>query len=369
MALLDCIPTHLHQLLPYQAGKPISELSRELNIPADKIIKLASNENPLGISPLAHAAISKNLHELSRYPDGNGFILKAALAEYFALSDAHFVLGNGSNDVLELIARLSLTPKNSVIYSQYAFAVYPLLAQALGARGIEVPATPDFGHDLAAMLAAIDADTRLIFIANPNNPTGTLLSEPALREFLAQVPADIFVVLDEAYSEYLSPQDRMDSVALLADFSNLIITRTFSKAFGLAALRVGFAICPPEIADWINRIRQPFNVNHLAMIAAAASLNDHDFVEQTRLLNQASYKKITAALADLQLSFIPSFGNFVTFHCQNAQALNQFCLENGVIIRGLLPYAMPNSLRVSLGLEEEMDRFIDLLYRAPKAFL
>lgn len=364
--MLHCIPSHLHHLAPYQAGKPIDELSRELNIPADKIIKLASNENPLGISPLAREAIEKNLHELSRYPDG--FMLKTALAKYFDLPESHFVLGNGSNDVLELIARLFLTPQSSVIYSQYAFAVYALLAKATGARGIEVPAD-NFAHDLAAMLAAIDQDTRLIFIANPNNPTGTLLGEAALRAFLSQVPADIFVVLDEAYTEYLADADRVDSLALLRDFPNLIITRTFSKAFALAGLRVGFAICTPEVADWINRIRQPFNVNHLAMVAAVASLNDRDFVEQTRALNQKVYQQLSAALMDLGLSFIPSFGNFVTFHCKNAQALNQFFLENGMIVRGLTPYAMPNSLRVSLGLEEENARFIELLSRAPQAFL
>ncbi|MCL4162769.1 UNVERIFIED_CONTAM: hypothetical protein GTU68_012378, partial [Idotea baltica] len=272
MNACDLALANINAIKPYQPGKPIDELERELGI--SNIIKLASNENPLGPSKLALAAISKAATDLTRYPDGNGFNLKAALAEQTQLSASQITLGNGSNDVLELLARTFVSSTDEVIFSQYAFAVYPLVTQAIGAKAVIAPAT-DFGYDLTAMANCISDKTKLIFIANPNNPTGTVLAPEQIAAFLVQVPDTVIVVLDEAYVEYT--QQTTDSVAWLKKYSNLVITRTFSKAYGLAALRVGYSLSSPDIADLLNRIRQPFNVNSLALAAAIATLTDHDY--------------------------------------------------------------------------------------------
>ena len=260
-------------LKPYQPGKPIEELERELGL--SNIIKLTSNENPLGPSKSALNAIVQASKELTRYPDGNGFSLKAALAKHVQLTSDQITLGNGSNDVLELLARTFVSSNDEVIFSQYAFAVYPLVTQAIGAKAVIAPAS-DFGHDLDAMTTLISEKTKLIFIANPNNPTGTALAPKQVETFLKQVPESVIVVLDEAYVEYTTQQ--FNTVAWLAGYPNLVITRTFSKAYGLAALRVGYSLSSPEIADCLNRIRQPFNVNSLALVAAVAALADKDYV-------------------------------------------------------------------------------------------
>ncbi len=251
-------------LSPYQGGKPISELQRELGL--DHVVKLASNENPLGPGPKALEAIQLASSEISRYPDGNGFELKRAIATHLSVIADGITLGNGSNDILELVARAYVCQaEDEVVFSQYAFVVYPLVTQALGATAVVTPAN-DFGHDLDAMLASITDNTKLVFVANPNNPTGTLLSDDAIYAFLSKVPSSVIVVLDQAYIEYLDTADL--SIGWLNEFDNLIITRTFSKAYGLAGLRVGYSISNPEIADYLNRIRQPFNVNHIAQSAA-----------------------------------------------------------------------------------------------------
>lgn len=356
----DLAPAHVRAIAPYQPGKPISELAREFGLAEAGIVKLASNENPLGISPLARQAIERALPDLALYPDGNGFALKAAISKKFGVQQTQIVLGNGSNDVLELVARGFLQAGVAAVYSQHAFAVYPLVTQATGARGICVPARK-FGHDLPAMRAAITPETRLLFIANPNNPTGTLLDRGELHAFLAGVPAHVLVVLDEAYDEYLPPHMKSKSLEWLDEFDNLLVSRTFSKAFGLAGLRVGYALARPAVIDILNRVRQPFNVNTLALVAAAAALGDDDFVNRTRALNDAGMKQLLAGFLDLGLEHIPSFANFVSVRVPQAAAVYQKLLAKGVIVRPVANYGMPEYLRVSIGLEHENARFLEAL--------
>ena len=360
MDICDLAPAHIRAISPYQPGKPISELAREMGLDEGGIIKLASNENPRGVSPLAQRAIERVLAGLARYPDGNGFELKQALCRRFGVRQEQIVLGNGSNDVLELAARAFLTSADEAIYAQHAFAVYPLAVQAIGAAGIEVPAT-DYGHDLSAMRRAVTGKTRLIFIANPNNPTGTLVSTGELEEFLTKAPPQVLVVLDEAYNEYLPPEHRGDSLAWLARFPNLVITRTFSKVYGLAGLRVGYALAGPAVADLMNRVRQPFNVNSISLAAAAAALDDTEFVSQSYELNQAGMGQLAAGFKRLDIEFIPSFGNFVTFKVRDAADVYRKLLQLGVIVRPIAGYGMPHHLRVTVGLESENTRFLAAL--------
>jgi histidinol-phosphate aminotransferase len=363
MTICDLAPAYIHAIAPYQPGKPISELAREMGLNEADIIKLASNENPLGVSPLAQRAIRNALDEIARYPDGNGFELKQALSRRYGVVLESIVLGNGSNDVLDLAARAFLTPQASAIYSQHAFAVYPLAVQSAGASGIEVPAK-NFGHDLDAMLRAVRSDTRIVFIANPNNPTGTMAWPAELEAFIATLPADVLVVLDEAYQEYLAPELRADSIGWLGKFNNLLITRTFSKIYGLAGLRVGYALGAPDVADLMNRVRQPFNVNGIALAAAAAALDDTDFVRRSFELNQAGMIQLTREFERLGIEYIPSFGNFVSFKVQDARGVYQKLLKAGVIVRPIASYGMPDYLRVSIGLESENVRFLDSLGQA-----
>ncbi|HEX8979438.1 MAG TPA: histidinol-phosphate transaminase [Parasulfuritortus sp.] len=360
MSLIDKAPAHIRAIAPYQPGKPIAELAREMGLDEADIVKLASNENPLGASPRALAAIENVLMELARYPDGNGFDLKAALSARFGLAADRIVLGNGSNDVLEMAARAFLAPGSSGVYSQYAFAVYPLAIQATGARGIEVPAR-DWGHDLDAMLKAIEPDTRIVFVANPNNPTGTLAPWHEIAAFVAAVPDDVAVVLDEAYYEYLAPEVRGDSPSLLGKHPNLIVARTFSKAYGLAGLRVGYALCAPEVAGLLNRVRQPFNVSNLAQAAAVAALEDTAFLEECLAINRTGMVQLTKGLDRLGVDYIPSHGNFVCCRVGDAAAINRALLERGVIVRPVAGYGMPEHLRVSIGLESENSRFLEAL--------
>ncbi|HZN26447.1 MAG TPA: histidinol-phosphate transaminase [Burkholderiales bacterium] len=363
MSVSDLAPKYIRAIAPYQPGKPISELARELKLDEASIVKLASNENPLGVSPRAQAAIRAALHDLSRYPDGNGFELKQALNRRYGIAMENIVLGNGSNDVLDLAARAFLSPESDAVYSQHAFAVYPLAVQAMGARGIEVPAR-NFGHDLDAMASAVTNRTRLVFIANPNNPTGTMVGADALQRFITALPSHVIIVLDEAYNEYLPAEVRFDTLSWLAGYENLVITRTFSKVYGLAGLRVGCAFSSREVADLMNRVREPFNVNSLALVAAAAALEDHEFIKKTYELNRAGMKQITGGLTALGLEYIPSYGNFVSFRVPRAAQVFQRLLEAGVIVRPITSYGMPDHLRVSIGLESENARFLDSLRRA-----
>ncbi len=358
--LSELAPDHIRAIAPYQPGKPISDLAREMGLDPNRIVKLASNENPLGASPKAHEAMQQALEEIARYPDGSSFALRDAVCAKFALKPEQLVFGNGSNDILELAARAFLTPGAEAIYSQHAFAVYALATQAVGARGVTVPAR-DYGHDLDAMLAAITPQTRMIFIANPNNPTGTMLEKAPLLDFLRSVPPSALVVLDEAYDEYMPPAAKSESFNWLDEFDNLIISRTFSKAYGLAGLRIGYGAASPDAADMMNRVRQPFNVNSVAQAAAAASLADDNFVEQSYALNQAGMLQLTQAFDRLGLAYIPSFGNFVSVRVDNAGAVYRRLLENGVIVRPVANYGMPDYLRVSVGLFSENARFLEVL--------
>ncbi|MBZ0072494.1 MAG: histidinol-phosphate transaminase [Gammaproteobacteria bacterium] len=347
-------------LRPYEPGKPLSQLEREYGV--RDAIKLASNENPLGPSPAALEAMRGALGEIARYPDGNGFDLKRALAHRYDVDIAGITLGNGSNDVLEIIARAFLQPGLEAVFSQHAFAVYPIVTQAVGAAARVVPAHdgsrgPRYGHDLEAMLAAVTDQTRMIFIANPNNPTGTWLKRDELDAFLQRVPRQVVVVLDEAYVEYVDEPDYPDSIPWLAQFPNLILTRTFSKAFGLAGLRVGFALSHPEIADVLNRVRQPFNVNTLALIAATAALTDRAHLEASLKLNRAGMAQWAEILAELDLEAIPSVGNFLCVDVgRPAAAVYEALLREGVIVRPVANYGLPNHLRITLGLAQENRR-------------
>lgn len=353
-------PDYIRAIAPYQGGKPIAELAREMGLNEADIIKLASNENPLGISPKAQMAIDEAVHAIARYPDGNSFELRKSVSEKFGVTHNQIVFGNGSNDILELAARAFLHAGCEAIYSQHAFAVYPLVTQAVGATGVVVPAK-NYAHDLDGFLAAITPRTKLIFIANPNNPTGTLINKDALRAFIKAVPSNILIVLDEAYDEYLSAQNKSEAINWLIEFDHLIISRTFSKAYGLAGLRIGFGLMHADLADMLNRVRQPFNVNSIAQAAAVASLVDEDFVARSYALNQAGMAQITQGLSKLGLEYIVSYANFVSFKVANATQVNQLLLQNGVIVRPIANYEMPEYLRVSIGLFSENARFLEVL--------
>ncbi|MBC7779724.1 MAG: histidinol-phosphate transaminase [Proteobacteria bacterium] len=360
MNVEDRAPAHVKAIAPYQPGKPISELARECGLDEAAIVKLASNENPLGVNEAALIAMTRALAEVTRYPDGNGFDMKCALSAKFGIERERIVLGNGSNDVLELAARAFLVPQSVALYSQHAFAVYPLVTQAVGARGIEVPAR-EFGHDLDAILAALTPDTRVVFIANPNNPTGTFLDGSRLERFIAAVPTDVLVVLDEAYTDYVPKSLRYDSIAWLARYPNLVVSRTLAKAYGLAGLRVGFGLGSAQVIDLMNRVRQPFNVNSIAQAGAVAVLDDPAFLERSYEVNLAGMRQLTAGLAKLRLSWIPSFANFVTFKVGPADVVYQRLLAHGVIVRPIASYGMPEYLRVSVGTHPENQRFLDAL--------
>lgn len=352
-------------LKPYAPGKPLSELEREYGI--SDAVKLASNENPLGPGAAVIEALQSQFSEIARYPDGNGFALKAALARKLGVSSESITLGNGSNDVLELVARAFLSSDTSAVFSAHAFAVYPLVTQAIGARCNVAPAHdgtggPRFGHDLDAMYAAIDADTRVVFIANPNNPTGTWLPKARLRAFVEKVPAHVIVVVDEAYFEYVGEPDYPNAMEWIDDFPNLLVTRTFSKAYGLASLRVGYGVSRPRLADVLNRVRQPFNVNSFAQAAAVAALADEDHLVRGVSLNNEGMQLLTAGFERLGLDYIPSVGNFISVDVKRDPAdVYEALLRNGVIVRPVDNYGMPGYLRISIGLPEENQRFLTAL--------
>jgi histidinol-phosphate aminotransferase len=348
-------------LSPYQAGKPIEELERELGISG--IVKLASNENPLGPSAAVLAACDKAARDITRYPDANGFELKQAIAEKFSLQTNQLTLGCGSNDVLDLIARVFLAPDSSAVFSEYAFVVYPIATQAAGARAIVAPAK-NWGHDLDAMAAAIAPDTRVVFIANPNNPTGTSVNKLELLNFLCRVPEHVIIVLDEAYTEYVDVPNFPNGLSLLNEFPNLIVTRTFSKAYGLAALRVGYSVSSLQIADLLNRVRAPFNVNSLALAAAKAALADENYLRRSRAMNLQGMTQVVDGVTGLGLTVIPSVANFVTVEMPGeAMSIYQRLLQEGVIVRPLVPYGMPNHLRISIGLPAENAKFLSALQK------
>ena len=359
--LCELSPSYVRSIAPYQPGKPISELAREMGLDERSIVKLASNENPRGIGPRTRAAIEASISEIARYPDGNGFELKQALAQRYGVDMGSIVLGNGSNDVLELVALAFLGPGRAAVFSQHCFTVYPLASQARGARSIVVPAK-DYGHDLEAIAKAIDGETYVAWIANPNNPTGTFARYEEIEAFLRRVPERVLVVLDEAYNEYLAPELRGDTVKLIKRHPNLIVTRTFSKAYGLAGLRVGYALAHASVADVMNRVRQPFNVNSVALAAAVAALDDMEFVARSYAENLQGMRQLEDGAKRLGLDYIPSYGNFITIRVGKAAEIYKRLLRRGVIVRPVGGgYGLPEHLRVTIGTARENERFLNAL--------
>jgi histidinol-phosphate aminotransferase len=364
---LDLAAPGIRGLEPYQPGKPIAELEREYGV--TDIVKLASNENPLGPSPRALAAIATAAGGLSRYPDANGFELKRALAARHGVAPDCITLGNGSNDVLVLLAECFLGPGLEAVYSNHAFAVYPIAVQATGAVHRVAAALPGdhaqpLGHDLDAMAALVGPDTRLVFIANPNNPTGTWLASAELEAFIAALPEHVVVVVDEAYFEYVQSPEYPDTSRWLARFPQLVVTRTFSKAFGLAGLRIGYCLSNPEIADLLNRIRQPFNTSSVAQAGALAALEDEAHLARSVELNTAGLRRVAAACTGLGLGVAPSAGNFLLVEMRGAaRPLYEALLKEAVIVRPVANYGLLNHLRISIGTPAENDRLIAALAR------
>lgn len=361
---LDLATPGIQALQPYLPGKPVAELEREYGI--TDAVKLASNENPFGPSPLALAAAREVLEDLSRYPEGSGWLLAGRLAGLHALERDRVTLGNGSNDVLDIIARVFLTPAHEAVFSQYAFAVYPIAVQAAGAKARIAPAHdgskgPAYGHDLDAMYALVGPDTRLVFIANPNNPTGTWLESNALEAFISSLPAHVMVVVDEAYFEYVDKPGYPDASAWLQRFPNLIVTRTFSKAYGLAGLRVGYALSHPDVADLLNRVRQPFNVNMVAQAAALAALDDSEYLQHVVQRNREGMQQLLAGFGGLGLPYIESAGNFVAVETGRGLQRYEALLQRGVIVRPIANYGMPDHLRVTVGRADENARLLAAL--------
>jgi len=353
-------------LQPYQPGKPVDELERELGI--SNAIKLASNENPLGPSESAMRAAQSVIQDINYYPDGAGFKLSAALAEKHQVDVNCITLGNGSNDILELIGRAFLAPCHSAVYSEYSFAVYPLVVQATSAQARVAPALPvdhalmPYGHDLQGILKLIDNTTRVVFIANPNNPTGTWFEPGELEAFLSQVDENVLVVLDEAYYEYMPDQLKPDNNVLLKRFKNLLVTRTFSKIYGLAGLRIGYSISHPDIADILNRVRQPFNTNMPAQAAALAAIDDTDHVANSVKINNAGLRQYAQVFDTMGLAYIPSIANFIALDVGlDAMPVYEKLLREGVIVRPVASYSMPHHLRITVGTADQNERVLTAL--------
>ncbi len=375
-ALCNQAREEIQSLRPYQPGKPIDELAREFGLNADDIVKLASNENPTGPSKKAITAMEKEARELTRYPDGNGFELKQALCHQLSgaqvsIKPENITLGNGSSDILDFIVKCFVAQNDEVVFSQHAFAIYGLVTKIQGGQCKVVPAK-NYGHDLDAMAAAISDKTRLVFVTNPNNPTGTWLTQAEIAGFMAKVPSDVVVVLDEAYFEYVDEAEYCNGLTLVADYPNLVVTRTFSKAYGLASLRIGYGISSPEVADLMNRVRPPFNVNSFALAAAVATLNDAEYVAESKAVNDAGMDYLVASFDALNLPYIPSVGNFISFEIPvsgeaansiTASEVDKQLLAVGVIIRPIANYEMPNHLRVSIGTQAENETFINALIK------
>ncbi len=359
MDLKKIVNKGINDLSPYEPGKPIEDLERELGI--KNAVKLASNENPVGPSPRVLQSIENILKNTHRYPDGNATKLKEVIGRKFSVKPNQVTIGNGSNDIIEFIARSFLGTDDSAIYSEHAFAVYPLVVKAVGAEGIEVPAK-NFSHDLDAMLNSIKSNTKIIFIANPNNPTGSFIGRAEILKFLDKVPEDIIVLLDQAYFDYSSFEDSDVDFDILNNFPNLVMSRSFSKAYGLAGFRIGYSVSSEDIANYLNRVRQPFNANSLALFAAEQAIEDEEFMNKCLQLNLEQKKVLYKGLESLGFHCLPSKGNFISFDCkEDSTGLFNRLLSQGVIVRTLGVYKMPNFLRVSVGLPEENLIFLEKL--------
>lgn len=356
----------IRALRPYEPGKPVSELEREYGV--SNALKLASNENPLGPSPLALEAARNALEEMERYPDGNGFELKDALASKHSVSPDNITLGNGSNELLELVARVFLSVDSNAVpnavFSEHAFAVYPIVTQAVGAEARVAKANPSshqmpYGHDLSAMRGLIDENTRVVFVANPNNPTGTWLSSAELEDFIRGIPSSVVIVIDEAYFEYVLEDEYPDSVRWIEQYPNLMVTRTFSKAYGLAGLRVGYSVTQPVLADLLNRARQPFNVNSIAQAAALAVLGDHEYIKDSVKTNYDGLEQLTMAFKQEGWGYIPSVANFICVDVgRSGTEVYEELLQKGVIVRPVANYGLPNFLRLTVGRQVENERML-----------
>jgi histidinol-phosphate aminotransferase len=359
------INSYLRNLPVYQPGRPIEEVARELSVPAECIIKVASNENPFGPSPLALAAMHKALTGVNLYPDGNAFYLKQKLAAKLGVEPANLILGNGSNELIEFAGHALLAPGTHVVVSQYCFAVYPIVTILFGANLITVPAK-NYGHDLPAMLRAMTPRTRIVFVANPNNPTGTLAPREEVIKFINDVPDDVLLVMDEAYIEFLD--DALDLVSLvrLGTRPNLILMRTFSKIYGLAGLRIGYGIGNPEVVAALEKIRQPFNINLLAQVAALAALDDIEHVRKTRANNFAGLDFFKRAFRDLKLEYVPSSANFILVQVGDGQRIFEAIQKQGVIVRPMGGYKLPEWIRISIGTPPENERCLGALKAALK---
>lgn len=365
MDILGSASSSILNLQPYVPGKPVSELEREYGV--TDAVKLASNENPLGPSPLALAAAAAALQGCARYPDGNGFALKQALSARLGISPRWLTLGNGSNEILELIARVFLMPGANAVFSAHAFAVYPIVTQAVGAEARVAAANPGdhampYGHDLDALAQLVDVNTRVVFVANPNNPTGTWLAAAELESFIRRLPAHVVVVVDEAYFEYVREQEYPDTLQWVERYANLVVTRTFSKIYGLAGLRIGYAVSQTTITELLNRARQPFNVNAIALAAAEAALQDDAHVEKSVRVNHEGMQQLMSACDRLGLGYLPSVANFLCVHTRKPGAeVYASLLPEGVILRPVDNYGLPEYLRITIGTEEENRRVIDAL--------
>ena len=355
---------NLKNLPVYQPGRPIEEVARELALPAADIIKVASNENPFGPSPLAVAAMQKAVSGVNLYPDGNAFYLKQKLASKLGVEPANLVLGNGSNEIIEFVGHALLersgTATADVVVSQFCFAVYPIVTKLFGANLITVPAK-NYGHDLPAMLKAITPNTRIVFVANPNNPTGTLAPREEVIKFVNDVPDNVLLVMDEAYVEFLDDPLDLVSLVRLGARKNLILMRTFSKIYGLAGLRIGYGIGNPEFISALEKIRQPFNINLLAQTAALAALDDNEHVRKTRQNNFAGLEFFTRAFRDLKLEFVPSFANFILVRVVEGQRIFEAMQKQGVIVRPMGGYQLPEWIRISIGTPKENERCLGVL--------
>ncbi|MEM1081441.1 MAG: histidinol-phosphate transaminase [Pseudomonadota bacterium] len=361
----DLAVAGVRQLRPYTPGKPIDELEREYGVRDS--VKLASNENPLGASPKAMTALRGALDEVWLYPDANGFHLKQAIADKHGLPTDCITLGNGSNDLLVFLAQVFLQPGLEAVFSEYCFAIYPIATQMVGATARVAPALPEdhpmpLGHDLRALYERVNEHTRMVFLANPNNPTGTWLDGARVRDFIGSLPGHVICVVDEAYTEYAQDDSLGDASTWLEEFPNLVVSRTFSKAYGLAGLRVGYALSNPGLADLLNRVRPAFNVNSLALAAAEAALSDNAFIEQTRQINRLGLQQLHAGLTDLNLITIPSAANFVLTRLgQPAAPINEALLQRGLIVRPVANYGLDDALRITVGTEAQNQRLLNAL--------
>ena len=359
MALKDIIKAHIRDLKPYQPGKPSEEVERELGISGS--VKLASNESPLGPSPKAIAALRGAIANIHRYPDGASFELRRKLSQRLGVDEDQLVFGAGADEILGLLAKILLGPGDECVYAWPSFAMYPIVVHGMGATPVQVSRDRDLVHDLPAMAAAVTERTRLVFVCNPNNPTGTSIGADDLDRFMSTVSEDVVVAIDEAYVDFARRSDFPDALSWVARRPGTIVLRTFSKVFGLAGLRIGYGVADPELADYLQRARHPFNVNRLAEVAAAAAIDDRDYLEKITRLNASGVNYLSRELRDLGIEVWPSDANFVL--ARTGSEVYEKLLRQGVIVRPLGGFGMPDHVRISVGLPEENERFVKALRR------